>query len=184
VGNSVYFCLTSIGDTCSLELNEVIETEKAKLNKEYEEIVSIIQHDREIAVKKDSSIKVTIKKDSEAAKAFESLREDKQEFKENVQSGKIMPPHIKEKIDKLTDELKKVYELAEESWEGCDGCDENDKYFFIKGFQTGYNRAKPDELSDEEIREAAKYYLSIWADDEKSFVEGAKWYREQLKQRQ
>ena len=30
---------------------------------------------------------------------------------------KEIPPHIKEKIDKLTDELKKVYELAEESWE-------------------------------------------------------------------
>ncbi len=66
---------------------------------------------------------------------------------------KEIPPHIKEKIDKLTDELKKVYELAEESWEGCDGCDgcdENDKHFFIKGFQAGYNTAKPDELSDDE----------------------------------
>ena len=63
---------------------------------------------------------------------------------------KEIPPHVKEKIDKLTDELKKVYELAEESWEGCDGCDENDKYFFMKGFQAGYNRAKPDELSDDE----------------------------------
>ena len=107
--------------------------------------------------------------------------------------------------------LQELTQLAEESWEGCDGCDENDKYFFIKGFQTGYNRAKPDELSDElrykdgtpmrkynspklqaieteisdeEIEKAAKYYLSIWADDEKSFVEGAKWYREQLKQRE
>jgi len=96
-------------------------------------------------------MKITIKKDSEAAKAFESLREDKQEFKENVQSGKIMPPHIKEKIDKLTDELKKVYELAEESWEGCDGCDENDKYFFMKGFQAGYNRAKPTKNKDNEV---------------------------------
>ena len=94
-------------------------------------------------------MKVTIKKDSEAAKAFESLREDKQEFKKNVESGKFMPPHIKEKIDKLTDELKKVYKLAEESWEGCDGCDENDKNFFINGFRAGYNTAKPDEISDE-----------------------------------
>ena len=98
----------------------------------------------------NDTVKITIKKDSEAAKAFESLREDKQEFKENVQSGKIMPPHIKEKIDKLTGELKKVYELAEQSWEGCDGCNENDKYFFMKGFQAGYNRATPDELSDDE----------------------------------
>jgi hypothetical protein len=48
--------------------------------------------------------------------------------------------------DTVNDTVKK---LAEESWEGCDGCDENDKYFFMKGFQTGYNRAKPDELSHE-----------------------------------
>jgi hypothetical protein len=157
-------------------------------------------------------MKVTIKKDSEAAKAFESLREDKQEFKENVQSGKIMPLHIKEKIDKLTDELKKVYELAEESWEGCDGCDENDKYFFMKGFQAGYNRAKPDEISaelrykdgtpmrkynspklqaiemeisDEEIEKAAKECRFEDLDiSVGSFELGAKWYREQLKHRQ
>jgi hypothetical protein len=65
---------------------------------------------------------------------------------------KEIPPHIKEKIDKLKDELKKVYELAEESWEGCDGCDENDKHFWMNGFRTGYNRAKPDVLSDEQLK--------------------------------
>ncbi len=174
-------------------------------------------------------MKITIKKDSEAAKAFESLREDKQEFKESVQSGKFMPPHIKEKIDKLTDELKKVYELAEESWEGCDGCDENDKYFFIKGFQAGYNRAKPDEISaelrykdgtpmrkynspklqaiemeilDEEIEKAMEKHINNDLDLYESlvdghisyntgidllnnlFIAGAKWYKEQLKQKQ
>jgi hypothetical protein len=109
-------------------------------------------------------IKVTIKKDSESAKAFESLRQEKKEFKENVQSGKIMPPHIKEKIDKLTDELKKIYELAEEHWEGCDGCDENDKNFFIKGFQAGYNTAKPDgipRLMYKDGREIRSYHSPI-----------------------
>jgi len=138
---------------------------------------------------------------------------------------KEIPPHIKEKIDKLTEELKKVYELAEESWEGCDGCDENDKHFFIKGFQAGYNRAKPDELSnelrykdgtpmkkynspklqaiemeisDEEIEKAAENYgwrikTNTFSDPVKAnelaqsakqdFMEGAKWHREQLKQK-
>ena len=48
----------------------------------------------------------------------------------------------------MTD-LKQIKQLAEETWEGCDGCDENDKNFWINGFITGYNRAKPDELSDE-----------------------------------
>jgi hypothetical protein len=116
---------------------------------------------------------------------------------------KQIPPLIKEKIDKLTDELKKVYELAEESWEGCDGCDENDKNFFMKGFQAGYNRAKPDEISDEEALRLAKemnkqpltFVPSEISDEEiekeaskihgvgyYAFSEGAKWYKEQLKQ--
>ena len=91
---------------------------------------------------------------------------------------KHVPPHIKEKIDKLTGELKAVYELAEQSWEGCDGCDENDKYFYMKGFQAGYNTAKPDEISDEEIeKEASKLYGVGYL----YFSEGAKWYKKQLK---
>ena len=133
---------------------------------------------------------------------------------------KHVPPHIKEKIDKLTGELKAVYELAEESWEGCDGCDENDKNFFMKGFQAGYNTAKPDEISaelrykdgtpirkhnspklqaiemeisDEDIREGAEKWVfetngHKWSnnndeagDNYGSFMEGVKWYREQLK---
>jgi len=171
VGNSVYFCLTSIGDTCSLELNEVIETEKAKLNKEYEEIISIIQHDREIAVKKDSSIKVTIKKDSEAAKEFESLKELKQKYKEMVESGELS-------------RLQKIYQMAEEAWEGCDGCDGDDKVFWMNGFRAGYYRATPDEISDEEIdKEAFKYVYENKISDIHvvSFIAGAKWYKEQLK---
>ena len=30
---------------------------------------------------------------------------------------------------------------SDESWEGCDGCTETDKYFWTKGYQAGYNRA-------------------------------------------
>ena len=95
---------------------------------------------------------------------------------------KHVPPHIKEKVDKLTDELKKVYELAEESWEGCDGCDENDKHLWINGFQKGYYAAKPDHLSDEEIEKAAKKCRFEDLDiSVGSFELGARWYREQLK---
>jgi hypothetical protein len=119
---------------------------------------------------------------------------------------KNVPPHIKEKIDKLTGELKAVYELAEQSWEGCDGCDENDKYFYMKGFQAGYNTAKPDEISDEEALRLAKnmnkqpmtfvpaeisdedikrkikreYWISN-NEEKRLMIEGAIWYREQLK---
>jgi hypothetical protein len=81
--------------------------------------------------------------------------------------------------DTVYDTVKK---LAEKSWEGCDGCDENDKNFWINGFRAGYNTAKPDKISDEEIENAANehnrkgYFISP-----SSFVEGAKWYRKQLK---
>ena len=84
--------------------------------------------------------------------------------------------------EKWKAEQEKLNKIAEESWEGCDGCDENDKNFFINGFRTGYYRATPDEISDEEIEKAAKKCrfedldISIG-----SFELGAKWYREQLK---
>jgi hypothetical protein len=108
---------------------------------------------------------------------------------------KDIPPHIKEKIDKLTEELKKVYELAEESWEGCDGCDENDKNFYMKGFQAGYYNATPDEISDDEILKANIEYNNSFQEKNGSkpphiqnihimqhFQKGCEWYREKLKQ--
>ena len=55
-----------------------------------------------------------------------------------------MPPHIAEKVDKMIGNMKEVYDLAMESWEGCDGCTEDDKHFFINGFMRGYNRAMGD----------------------------------------
>ena len=71
-------------------------------------------------------------------------------------------------------------EISDESWEGCDGCTEQDKYFWTKGYQAGYNRATPTEISDEEIEEATNNPDN----DGYSFRDGAKWYREQLKQKQ
>ena len=119
---------------------------------------------------------------------------------------KQMPQRVKDRIDKLTGELKRIYALAEQNWEGCDGCDENDKYFYIKGFQACYNRAKPDEISDEEALRLAKemnkqpmtfvpseisdedikrkikkeYWISN-NEEKRLMIEGAIWYREQLK---
>jgi hypothetical protein len=106
--------------------------------------------------------------------------------------------------------LQELNELAEKSWEGCDGCDENDKYFFIKGFQTGYNRATPDEISGQEIEKASQetypvkkkdfMYIPTYGvinledSDERfdinqrlkqiGFIAGIKWYKEQIKQRE
>lgn len=87
-----------------------------------------------------------------------------------------------EQHEKWKAEQERVKKLAEQSWEGCDGCDENDKNFWMNGFRAGYNTAKPDEILDEEIENAANehnrkgYFISP-----SSFVEGAKWYRKQLK---
>jgi hypothetical protein len=122
---------------------------------------------------------------------------------------KEIPPHIAKKVDKMIGNMKEVYDLAMESWEGCDGCDENDKHFFMKGFQAGYNRTKPDvisdeealrlakemnkqpltsvpsEISDKEIEKEAFDYVENSEEDKwtatLTFMAGVEWYREQLK---
>jgi hypothetical protein len=38
---------------------------------------------------------------------------------------------------KLKYTLERLKQLAESNWEGCHGCDENDKQFWINGFITG-----------------------------------------------
>ena len=57
------------------------------------------------------------------------------------------PPRFIYKPD--SDKFKKLRELheeakllAEQSWEKCDGCDDNDKNFWIGGFIKGYISAK------------------------------------------
>jgi hypothetical protein len=44
-----------------------------------------------------------------------------------------------------TDEIKK---LAEQRWEGCHHCDENDKYFWMNGFVAGYLEARIEDVDD------------------------------------
>ena len=64
----------------------------------------------------------------------------------------------------------------------------------MKGFQAGYNRATPDEISDEEIGQAGEEWCHAVGEDGfinsgddydihelPAFIAGAKWYREQLK---
>ena len=76
-------------------------------------------------------------------------------------------------------EVMKLKQLAEESWEGCDGCTEQDKYFWTKGYQAGYNRATPKEISDEEIEKMLFHHSNEYAI---GFKDAIKWYREQLNQ--
>ena len=42
--------------------------------------------------------------------------------------------------------LEQLKQLAEESWEGCDGCTEQDKNFWAKGFLSGHCTATIDCL--------------------------------------
>ena len=45
---------------------------------------------------------------------------------------------------------EQIKQLAESQWEGCHGCDEYDKQFWINGYVFGYLRASVD-YSDKEI---------------------------------
>ena len=74
-------------------------------------------------------------------------------------------------------------EISDESWEGCDGCTEQDEIMYKNGYVKGYNAAiaeLPKEISDEEIENYAKQNAFQYYE----FISGAKWYREQLKSKQ
>jgi len=79
-----------------------------------------------------------------------------------------MPPHIAEKVDKMIGNMKEIYDLAMESWEGCDGCTEGDKHFFINGFMKGYRRAMREDNQPRlmngdgsEIRKVQSKYVEL-----------------------
>jgi hypothetical protein len=44
--------------------------------------------------------------------------------------------------------MKEIEQLAETQWEGCHGCDESDKYFWINGFVHGYLNARVDNVDN------------------------------------
>jgi hypothetical protein len=43
---------------------------------------------------------------------------------------------------------KEIEQLAETQWEGCHGCDESDKQFWINGFIIGYLNARVDNIEE------------------------------------
>lgn len=64
---------------------------------------------------------------------FEIVKEYTDEHTNQVQSyAKLVKPQA-DKTDRKV-KLKAYQEMAENSWEGCDGCTEDDKYFYIKGY--------------------------------------------------
>ena len=42
----------------------------------------------------------------------------------------------------------RIREIAEEKWESCGSCDENDKNFWINGFMIGYLNGKIDKINE------------------------------------
>ena len=99
---------------------------------------------------------------------------------------------IEKRTGKMTEEEWQAAERAQtsshESWEGCDGCTEQDEIMYKNGYVKGYNAAigeLPKEISDEEIEKEVHQNINYgggsegWIKD--AFKKGAKWYREQLK---
>ena len=89
------------------------------------------------------------------------------------------------------DFMDSVKQIAEESWEGCDGCTEQDEIMYKNGYVKGYNAAiaeLPKEISDEEIEKASWIYEVRDKFDayfiREAFLKGCEWYKNQLKQRQ
>jgi hypothetical protein len=149
-------------------------------------------------------MKVTIKKDSEAAKAFETLREKKKEFKDLVESGKI-----KENSDVLDNEhsisstsqpitfiLKNnepliIIDETGFKYKGDLIEDSGEVYKLFKDFLRSSKILSP-EIFDEEIENAARdFYWSrqpkgkFMAENSRpdmviGFVRGVKWYMEQI----
>jgi hypothetical protein len=54
---------------------------------------------------------------------------------------------------------EEIEQLANDYWEGCDGCDANDKYFFIKGFVCAYIQLQ-EGIGDKKYTE--KDMLKCW----------------------
>ena len=53
---------------------------------------------------------------------------------------------------------EEIQQLANDYWEGCDGCDANDKYFFVKGFECAY-RQLGEDITDKKYTEEALHTI-------------------------
>jgi hypothetical protein len=84
-----------------------------------------------------------------------------------------------EAISKRKEELKIRRELAESVWNNMDNeGNEHEKEYWIKGY---CDRMVSEEISDEEIEKASEEFKDGWTYKPLLFIEGAKWYKEQLK---
>jgi hypothetical protein len=44
--------------------------------------------------------------------------------------------------------VEEIRKLAENAWEGCDGCDDNDRHFWINGYVIGYLNAEVKNIEN------------------------------------
>ena len=64
---------------------------------------------------------------------FEIVKEYTDKHTNQVQSYAKLVNIIPDKSDREV-KISAYQKMAENSWEGCDGCTEDDKYFYIKGY--------------------------------------------------
>jgi len=69
---------------------------------------------------------------------FEIIKEYIDKHTNQVQSYAKLVNITSDKSDREV-KLSAYKEMAENSWEGCDGCTEDDKYFYIKGYMAAMN---------------------------------------------
>lgn len=127
-----------------------------------------------------AKIKATIKKDSPAADIIKAAKEEKQAFKEAVESGNSKQQTA---VEWLESEIKKIRNIVP-------------KVLFEKAKQMEKEQlenARPQiisncvikEISDEDIkRKIKKEYNYTHYEDRLWMVQGAVWYKEQLKKQQ
>ena len=61
---------------------------------------------------------------------------------------------------------KELEQLAESAWEGCHGCDENDKYFWMNGFMIGYLNAQVDNIDNKKDKMTDSIIKNVNKQDE------------------
>jgi len=94
------------------------------------------------------------------------------------------PEHIKQQVSDYADKVVKLRKEAEDSWEGCDGCTDNDKSMWINGYIRGALANQIELPTDEEIKKES-YKIDYGGGSNgwirNGFTNGAKWMRNKIK---
>jgi hypothetical protein len=70
---------------------------------------------------------------------FDIVKEYTDKYSNQVQSYAKLVNITPDKSDREV-KISAYQKMAENSWEGCDGCTEDDKYFYIKGYMAAMIR--------------------------------------------